>query len=87
MTNPIDRFLAAVRVHPRFVAAAASDPVYAEHMAALEDGLAALRNSDDPRAVAATDEIVEIVRDGDVTRAKIFAVVRVLQHFLHGPTQ
>ncbi|MFO1099744.1 MAG: hypothetical protein U1E81_16125 [Xanthobacteraceae bacterium] len=83
----ITEFIAAVREHPRFLAAAADDPGYAEHMAAFEDGLAALRNSDDPRAVAATDDIVDIVRDGDVTRAKIFAVVRVLQHFLHGPTQ
>jgi len=65
MTDAIDAFIDGIKSAPQFVAAAASDPVYAQHLEAIEFGLNEIdrRANDDPEMIEAYDKAMAIISD------------------------
>jgi hypothetical protein len=67
MNIKIDDFIDQIRDQPKFVAAAASDTVWFNHLAAIEFGLNEIdrRANDDPAMIEAFDTVVAVIADND----------------------
>jgi hypothetical protein len=78
MSSAIDSFVDKIKHRPKFAAAAASDPVWSEHLAAIEFALKEIdrRANDDPAMVEVFDNVVALISDND----------RTLRQRLHRPS-
>ena len=65
MSNKLDNFIAEIKSRPGFITAAAADPIWSSHLAAIEFTLNEIdrRADSDPRIIEIFDSVVAIVAD------------------------
>jgi hypothetical protein len=71
-----EAFLSEIRATSKFQAAAARDPIYEQHLGAIEHGLRIIyaAGADDPRAIEMFDEIRTILKGKDKIGARAIAL-------------
>jgi hypothetical protein len=69
VNDHIDRFISSIRIWPAFVAAAASDPQWSNHLDNIERGLNGIdqKADDDPRLIEILDEMLAVVARDDLS--------------------